>query len=208
MKKHQKGLIEKIAIVERNTEEFISQIELIADKKSQGLIKFILICSLIDAVATYSEKKGRNNRMYKNFINSYLGRVNSIYKDKYIQNKLYGSIRCSLVHSFTISSGVLLCQINDTNLHLSTNPDGYLIVDLDSLFKDIKKAIIIYFKKLRKGNDDIQKMFRKAYSKNKPFAVYKNVSTLAPNETLTGMTESPAILIYDVVNFRRKKKHN
>jgi hypothetical protein len=194
---------DKINIIERNTNEFCNQIEMIPDLKEQGLIKFILTCCLIDAVATYSGEKGRNNTMYKGFVEKYLGKVNTEYQNKNIKEKIYSCIRCSLIHSFTIESGVLLCQVNNTKIHLTHNIDKYLIVELNTFFEDVKKAIKLFFKDLRKGEGDIQKIFKKAFSKNIPFSIYTNVTSLDPNETATGKTENPALIKYNVVNFRR-----
>jgi hypothetical protein len=48
---------EKIALVKRNSDEFISQIDKIGYNEDLGLIKFVLVCCLVDSVAAYSYQK-------------------------------------------------------------------------------------------------------------------------------------------------------
>ena len=196
---------QKIALVKRNTNEFISQIEKIGYNEDLGLCKFILVGCLVDAVAAYAYQKKNNNEQYKDFIKTYLGQVNDLYKNDRISNVLYHGIRCSLVHSFTISVSILLTEAGDSNIHLSTNANNHLIVDLVTLFDDLKRAIKLFFKDLNAGKGEMQKNFKKGFAKNPPFEIFKNVDLLDPNQSATGTTETKTIS-YQRVNFRRS--HN
>ncbi len=196
---------QKIALVKRNTEEFISQIDEIGFNEDLGLSKFILISCLIDAVSSYCYPKKNNNEQYKDFIKTYLGRVNEIYEDEVNATVLYASIRCSLVHSFSISKGVLLTEAGDSRIHFERNNQNHLIVDLITLFDDLKKAIKLYFKDLSSGKRDMQKNFKKGFSKNPPFEIFKSVDMIDPNQPVTGSSQIQTIS-YRKVNFRRS--HN
>lgn len=193
---------DKIALVKRNTEEFITQIDKIGFNEKLGLVKFVLVSCLVDSVATYGYQKKHNNEQYKYFIKYYLGQVNKKYQNERIANILYNGIRCSLIHSFTISKNILLTEAGDENVHLSTNVNADLIVDLVTLFNDLKRAIKIFFKDLNSGKGDLQKHFSKGFSKNPPFEIFKNVDLLDPNQPATGMTKISTIR-YKKVNFRR-----
>jgi hypothetical protein len=193
---------EKISIVKRNTEEFISQIDKIGYNEDLGLVKFVLVSCLVDSVAAYGYQKQNNNEQYKGFIKQYLGQINELYKKDRIANVLYHGIRCSLIHSFTISKDILLTEAADKNIHLSTNLNSHLIVDLVTFFDDLKKAIKLFFKDLNSGKGDLQKHFKKGFSKNPPFEIYKNVDLLDPNQPATGIT-SIWTINYKKINFRR-----
>jgi hypothetical protein len=195
---------EKIEVVKRNTEEFISQIDKIGYNENLGLVKFILVSCLIDAVAAYGYQKTTNNEQYKSFIKKYLGRVDQRYLNDKIANILYHGIRCSLIHSFSISKDILLTEANDKEIHLCFNSNVHLIVDLVTLFEDLKMAVKIFFTDLDSGKGDLQKHFKKGFSKNPPFQIYKNVELLAPNQPATGITSFKTIG-YQKVNFRRRK---
>jgi hypothetical protein len=192
----------KISLVKKNTDEFIDQIDRIGKDQNLGLSKFLLISCLIDTVSTYAYHKMRNNQQYKKFITDYLGQVNEKYKKGKIAEQIYQGIRCSLVHSFTISKNILLTEASDRNIHLEKNINNHLIVDLTSFFDDIKEAIKIFFKDLNKGNGDIHKIFKKTFNDNPPFKVYKRVDLLDPNQPVTGTVELNTIS-YDKINFRR-----
>ena len=193
---------DKISLVKRNTEEFIDQIDKIGYNEDLGLIKFILVSCLVDSVAAYGYQKKNNNEQYKEFIKTYLGQINIRYRDERIANVIYHGIRCSLIHSFSISKNVLLTEANDPEIHLQTNAHDHLIIDLVVLFADIKNAIKIFFKDLNSGKGELQKNFKKGYAKNPPIEVYKNVDLLDPNQPATGTTMLKTIS-YRVVNFRR-----
>ncbi|MBL7893661.1 MAG: hypothetical protein JNK50_00105 [Bacteroidia bacterium] len=193
---------EKIALVKRNTEEFISQIDKIGFNEDLGLVKFVLVSCLVDSVAAYGYQKQNNNEQYKNFIKKYLGQVNALYRNDQVANVLYHGIRCSLIHSFTISKNILLTEASDEKVHLSTNSNSHLIVDLVTFFNDLKKAIKLFFTDLNSGKGGLQKHFKKGFSKNPPFEIYKNVDLLDPNQPATGTTEIKTIS-YRKVNFRR-----
>jgi hypothetical protein len=196
---------QKIAHVKRNTEEFISQIDKIEYNKGLGLCKFILVSCLVDAVATYAYQKKYNNKQYKDFIKTYLGQINIMYKNDSISNDLYHGIRSSLIHSFTISDSILLTEADDPSIHLLTNKNGHLIVDLVTLFEDLKKAIKLFFKDLNSGKGNIQKNFRKGFAKNPPFEIFKNVDLLNPNQPASGTTKFTTTS-YQRVNFKRITK--
>lgn len=197
---------EKIALVKRNTDEFISQIDKIGYNENLGLVKFILVSCLLDAVAAYGYQKQNNNQQYKSFIKKYLGQVNKLYAEDKIAGTLYHGIRCSLIHSFTIEKNILLTEAGDPDIHLSTNSNSHLIVDLVTLFEDLKKAIKLFFKDLSSGKGDLQKHFKKGFSKNPPFEIYKNVNLLDPDQPATGTT-SIWTIDYKKVNFRRSGYH-
>jgi len=196
---------QKIALVKRNTEEFVSQIDKIGYNEDLGLCKFILVSCLVDAVAAYAYQKKNNNEQYKDFIKTYLGQVNVLYKDDRISNVLYHGIRCSLIHSFTISNSILLTEAADSSIHLTTNVNDHLIVDLVTLFNDLKRAIKIFFKDLNSGKGELQKNFKKGFAKNPPFEIYKDVDLLDPDQPATGTTNIK-VKSYRKVNFRRS--HN
>jgi len=193
---------QKIALVKRNTIEFISQIDKIGYNEDLGLCKFVLVSCLIDAVAAYAYQKKNNNEQYKDFIKTYLGQISDKYKVEKNANVLYHGIRCSLIHSFTISKSILLTEANNSEIHLSTNINNHLIVDLVSLFEDLKKAIKLFFKDLNSGKGEMQKNFKKGFAKNPPFEIFKNIDLLDKDQLATGTIEIKTIS-YRKVNFRR-----
>ncbi len=197
-----KTIDQKIAHVRRNTNEFISQIDKIGPNEDLGLCKFILVSCLIDAVAAYAYQREKNNTQYKNFIKSYLGQVNPLYKKDRIANILYHGIRCSLIHSFTISEHILLTEADNPDIHLSSNAYNHLIVDLATFYSDLKKAIKLFFKDLTSNKSNIQRHFIEGFIKNPPFDVFENVDLLDPNQPVTGSTKIETTL-YKKVNFRR-----
>jgi hypothetical protein len=193
---------QKIALVHRNTKEFIAQIDKIGFSENLGLIKFVLVSCLIDSVAAYGYQKKYNNEQYKFFIKTYLGQVDKLYLNERNVNILYHGIRCSLIHSFTISKDILLTEAGDRTIHLTINAHSHLIVDLVTLLVDLKKAIRIFFRELNSGKGDLQKHFVKGFAKNPPFEVFKNVDLLDSNQPATGTTKIQTIN-YKKVNFRR-----
>ena len=72
-----------------------------------------------------------------------------------------------MVHSFTISVSILLTEAGDSNIHLSTNANNHLIVDLVTLFDDLKRAIKLFFKDLNAGKGEMQKNFKKGFAKKR-----------------------------------------
>jgi hypothetical protein len=197
---------EKILHLKDSVDAFSSQIDTITESKQVGLSLFILSSCLVDTVSFYVIDKDKNGERYKLFVAKYLGKINPVYLDKKVAKTIYESIRCSVVHSFTISNGVILGE-NISKLHLTFDIHGNLIVNLGSFYSDIKQAIRLVFKDIDKDKG-LQKLIKKRYSKQPPFEVYKTINKVeGENIPVSGTTSLP-IKSYKVTTYGRRKKYD
>jgi hypothetical protein len=196
---------EKILHFKDTTDTFLIQIDKIVQINGVGLSLFILTSCLIDTLSFYTTDKEKNGERYKAFILKYLSKSNANYSDKQVVKRIYESVRCSIVHSFTINSGVVLGE-SMPSMHLTTDFHGNLLIDLDSFYSDIKKSIAKVYKDL--DNDvQLQKIFNKRYQLQPPFEVYKTVEMFdKTNFAVSGITSLPK-KSYKVINYGRRKNN-
>ena len=193
---------EKINHFKDNIDISCDQIKTMLDMNGVGLSAFTLTCCLIDAVASYTIDEKENNQRYKIFIDRYLAKVNEKYSTTAIKRKIYESVRCSLVHSFTVANGVLLSELKaQKKLHLSTEINNCLVLDLRSFYDEVEASIKILFKELDK-NVNMQKILKKRYTKYPCFEVYKFLQY--PGETATGKTTTNLRQI-NLISYGRRK---
>ena len=194
----------KIEHFKNSVEIFCDQIERILSVKDVGLSSFILICCLVDSVASYIIRKKHHSEVYKYFIKNYLSKVNSDYANKETCEYIYKGIRCALVHNFTIRKGILLGELDNKKLHLTFDIEGNLIIDLISFYSEVKESIEIYVYKDIKEKPHVQRNFLIHYSNFKPFHIYRSVEIYeSGNLELTGHTISPNVNNYEILNYRR-----
>ena len=196
---------EKINAFKNNIDIFCLQIEKLLKIKGVGLSSFILTCCLIDSVANYTMNEKLNNKKYKKFMADYMSKVNKAYLDTRIKEKIYGAIRCSLVHSFTIERGVLLGEFDTANkqYHLSFDRENNLNVDLESFYDETKQAITKYVYKKLSTDESLRKIFKKNFGKHPTFKIYKHIDY--NGEFRTGTTIQD-ITRLDIVNYGSWKK--
>jgi hypothetical protein len=103
------------------------------------LAGFILGACFIDAMAGFytglkreNSKKGSGTR-FKEFARKYLL--------KYDAEKLYGDLRCDLVHSYT-EGGTYIFTDAKPDLHLKLTPKGKIVLNLEDYLVDLKLAYL------------------------------------------------------------------
>jgi hypothetical protein len=186
-------------------DSFEGQINKIIGVDQVGLSLYILCCCLIDALSFYIINEERNTDRYQRFIKEYLSSTNPKYSDKGIAKKIYHGLRCSLVHAYSVSRGIILAE-NIPTKHLEYDFHGNILIDLKSFYQEVLAAKKLVYKKLNTSKE-ARKSFLKRYMDTPPFEVYKTIETLDPhNLAVTGMVSLP-IDTYKVINYGRRKNY-
>lgn len=211
------NISDKVSHFQSNVKTFVDQITVIQKSGGVGLSGFILTCCLIDTVASYCIKETYNNKRYKKYISEYMVRVNSDYSNQTtgfdgstikVTDRVYESIRCALVHSFTVGKGVLLCELEDKSLHNKFDLQKNYILDLDSFISDSVKSIDLLLEDLREPtNKKLRKYFESRYDKYPPFKVYETLGMTEGTDPqrimeFSGITEDPTSSYYSEKNYR------
>lgn len=166
----------KVTAFEAAITIFCRQIDKIVDLENVGLCSFILTLCLIDTASAYCSDKQNNQDRFEEFVQKYLGQVNAEYAEEKTATKIY-TLRCTLVHSFTITNGVLLSEMKNNSDHLKKDQYGNLVIDLKSFYQDCKIAVTKHLSKDLKGNAHVRKIFSKQYKP--PFDVFSAVAGLS-----------------------------
>lgn len=186
-------------------DSFETQINKIIELEQVGLTTFILCCCLVDTLSFYTIKEDNNSDRYEQFVKEYLSKANNIYSGKDVAKKIYKGLRCSLVHAYTISKGIILAE-NIASHHLTSDRHGNILIDLKSFYNEILSAKRLVYKKLNTSTE-VRRLFFKRYMEIPPFEVYKTVEKLDPsNLAASGMVSLP-IESYKVINYGRRKNY-
>lgn len=123
---------------------------------SEGALRgaFILCTCLIDAMACYRYAKEAQRSDFKKFVKDYMG-------EKYngIDNDLYFSLRCGLVHNYQTKNvpGNTKTKYklthNDSEKHLKTEADG-IWLNLQNIIKDIEMALKQFFNEVNTAGSE------------------------------------------------------
>lgn len=120
-----------------------------------ALIGFIFMSCAIDYLASFlwgSSRSGQIGTSYKKFIDDYFP------KDRYDAQGLYDSLRCGLVHMFTIKDKKYSLTHNHPELHLKTDSTGKTTLNAGNFRDDLVAAKNKYFDEVEKRADLLEKV--------------------------------------------------
>lgn len=111
----------------------------------------ILMCCAIDCLASYRFGRGVNGvgRTFNDFIIEYF--TSNITKSgkSYNSVQIYQGLRNALIHGYTLNKDLALTHMSDKN-HLEIE-NGRMVIDVYTLYYDLKSAYSIYKKDLEAG---------------------------------------------------------
>jgi len=150
-----------IDLVEHNFNKWIFG-GLIALSKSKGVcLSFVIIACAIDYLASFNyggDTTGHAREAYTDFLKEY-----EWFTKKYNPEDIYDSLRCGLVHNFTIHGGKFTLTHNHPELHLTTHK-GQIVLNYEDFYCDLKRLKEEYFEKVKDPKDGKIANFMKRYS--------------------------------------------
>jgi len=166
-----------IDLVEKNFNKWIFEgIEALS--KSKGVcLTFVIITCAMDYLASfnYGADTTRHAReAYIDFLKEY-----EWFTKKYNPEDIYDSLRCGLVHNFTIHGGKFTLTHNNPELHLTTYK-GQIILNYEDFYCDFKKLKEEYFKKVKDPKNGKAANFMKRY---------ETLGFLATEEEMDGLID-------------------
>lgn len=130
-------------LVEHNFDKWIFG-GLVALSKSKGVcLTFVIMACAIDYLASFNVGGKTEKEDYINFLGEY-----DWFVKKYNPTDIYESLRCGLVHNFTIHGGKFTLTHNNPELHLTT-PKGQIILNYEDFYCDLKRLKEEYFEKVK-----------------------------------------------------------
>ena len=146
-----------IDLVEHNFDKWIfGGIEALS--KSDGVcLTFVVITCAIDYLASFNVGGKTNKEDYIHFLEEY-----DWFIKKYNPIDIYESLRCGLVHNFTIHGGKFTLTHNNHGLHLTTHK-GQIVLNYEDFYRDFKKLKEEYFKKVKDPGNGKLANFMKRY---------------------------------------------
>ena len=134
-------------LVEHNFDKWIFG-GLEALSKSKGVcLTFVIIACAIDYLASFNVGGRTKKRDYINFLKEY-----GQFVKKYNPTDIYESLRCGLVHNFTIHNGKFTLTHNHPELHLKTYK-GQIMLNFEDFYYDLKRLKKEYFDKVKSPNN-------------------------------------------------------
>lgn len=131
-----------------------------AVSKSSGVsLAFVLIACAIDYLAGFWAGKDANKKDYINFLSA-----NYEFSAKYSPKDIYESLRCGLVHNFTIHNGAYALTSDNPQNHLRQATTNHIFLNLEDFFKDFIKLKEAVFGKA-KSNEKARELFIKRFRK-------------------------------------------
>ena len=126
----------------------IQGIKLLSSTEAVSLT-FVLISCAIDYLASFNVGGETTRNDYINFLKEY-----KWFTKKYNPKDIYHSLRCGLVHNFTIKDGKYALTNNHSELHLCVDKKGQIFLNFEDFFKDFKRLKKEYFNQIKniKGN--------------------------------------------------------
>lgn len=131
-------------------------------------LAFVLISCAIEYLAGFWKGGPTNQTDYINFLSEY-----TEFSLKYTPKDVYKSLRCGLVHNFTIHNGVYCLTFADTRNHLRKSKTGHIILNFENFYLDFKKLKEAFF--TRAKTDNAAKTRFIARFRDKGFLVYANI---------------------------------
>ena len=147
-------------LVEHNFDKWIfGGIEALS--KSKGVrLTFVIITCAIDYLASFNyggDTTGHVREAYIDFLNEY-----EWFTEKYVPEDIYDSLRCGLVHNFTIHGGKFTLTHNHPELHLTTRK-GQTVLNYEDFYCDFKRLKEDYFKKVKNPKNGKSANFMRRY---------------------------------------------
>jgi len=153
-----KRTLTAIDLVEDNFNKWIfGGIEALSKSKGVSLT-FVIIACAIDYLASFNVGGQTNRKDYINFLKEY-----DWFTKKYSPTDIYKSLRCGLVHNFTIHGGKFALTHNHPELHLKTDK-GRIILNFDDFYFDFRRLKEEYFPKVKNPKNGKLANFMKRYS--------------------------------------------
>jgi hypothetical protein len=84
------------------------------------------------------------------------------FTEKYNPEDIYDSLRCRLVHKFTILGGKFTLTYNKPALHLTTHK-GQIVLNYEDFYRDFEKLKEEYFQKVKDPGNGKLANFTKRY---------------------------------------------
>jgi len=149
-----------IDLVEHNFDKWIfGGIEALAE--SEGVcLTFVIIACAIDYLAGFNyggDTTRHTKEAYTDFLKEY-----GWFIKKYNPEDVYDSLRCGLVHNFTIHEGKFSLTHKHPELHLKTHK-GQIILNFEDFYGDFKRLKEEYFKKVNDSKSGKTADFMKRY---------------------------------------------
>lgn len=104
-----------------------------------ALIGFIFMSCSIDYLAGFWRGRETHRTDYIDFIKTYFP------NGKYDERRLYESLRCGLVHMFTIKDRKYALTHNNPTNHLKSTDDGHIVLNAGNFRDDLFSAAQKYF---------------------------------------------------------------
>jgi len=149
-----------VDLVEHNFDKWIFG-GLIALSKSKGVcLGFVIIACAIDYLASFNyggDTTHHSKEAYTDFLKEY-----EWFTKKYSPEDIYDSLRCGLVHNFTIHGGKFALTHNHPELHLTPHK-GQTVLNYEDFYRDLKRLKEEYFEKVKKPKNGKLANFMKRY---------------------------------------------
>lgn len=132
--------------------------------KTKGVsLTFVLIVCAIDYLASFNVGRETAGEDYIDFLKEY-----KWFTQKYNPKYIYHSLRCGLVHNFTIKGGKYALTHKQSLRHRTIeNIRGQemIILNFEDFFEDFKRLKKEYFTKVRNPRENKKQNFLKRYRK-------------------------------------------
>jgi len=149
----------------------IDGIAKLSETKGVSLTFVLMVCA-IDYLASFNyggDTKRHAKEAYTDFLREY-----KWFTKKYKPEDIYDSLRCGLVHNFTIIGGKYALTHKEPSRHRKTeNIDGQkmIILNFKDFFEDFKRLKKEYFAKVRNPQENKTQNFLKRFG-NMGFLLY------------------------------------
>jgi len=148
-----------IDLVEHNFDKWIFG-GLVALSKSKGVcLTFVIMACAIDYLTSFNVGGKTKNRDYINFLEEY-----DWFVKKYNPTDIYNSLRCGLVHNFTILEGKFTLTHNHPELHLTIHK-GQKVLNYEDFYCDLRRLKEEYFEKVKDPKSGKIANFMKRYER-------------------------------------------
>ena len=125
-------------------------------------LAFVLIVCSIDYLASFNVGGETSSNDYINFLKEY-----EWFTEKYVPEDVYKSLRCGLVHNFTIKGGKYVLASGEPENHLKTKRllgEPMICLNLEDFLEDFKRLKDEYFTKVKNTEGNKAQNFLKRFS--------------------------------------------
>ena len=127
-----------------------------AVSKSEGVsLTFVLISCGIDYLTCLNFGERSTKQRYIAFLKEY-----NWFTDKYSPEDIYQSLRCGLVHNFSIHNKKYVLIHNRTDYHLKITDTGQIVLNFQDFFEDFKRLKKEYFEKVNNDQNKRAKFIK------------------------------------------------